>query len=138
MPSRIILAGMFGAALACASPTAPSAVLSSFQVAGGVSSGPLEAPAVHVSRGRITVSAATNTPTPCYTLSAGFNAADRELKLHVTARPTQPGCILVLGRFSYTAIIGAPAGTYTLVVMHEFPDTGWPATEIVRQTVNVD
>jgi hypothetical protein len=43
----------------------------------------------------------------------------------------------VLGRFSYEAVITLPAGTYTVALVHEFPGTGWPTTEILRQTVTV-
>jgi hypothetical protein len=141
MCSRFALCGLLGAAIACGgSPTAPSPVLSSFQVSGGTSFGsPPAPPSVQVSPGRVAITAETNTPTPCYTLAGDFTAASRELRLHVDARPSEVGgCVLVLGRFSYNAVIMLPAGNYTLVVVHAFPGTGWPATEVLRQTVTVN
>jgi hypothetical protein len=140
MFSRFALGGLLCATLACSSPTAPSPVLSSFQVSAGLSSGlPTPPPSVQVSRGRLAITAETNTPTPCYALAAEFTPANRELRLHIDARPTgSGGCVLVIGRFSYNAVITLPAGSYTLVVVHAFPGTGWPTTEILRETVTVN
>ncbi len=138
--SRFALAALLCAAVACDSPTAPSPVLSSFQVSGGINFGsPPAAPSVDVSPGRISVTAETTTPTPCYTLAGDFTAASRELRLQVDARPSGSGaCVQVIGRFSYNAVLTLPAGTYTLVVVHRFPDTGWPTTEVLRQPVTVN
>ena len=141
MLSRFALCGLLGAAIACGdSPTAPSPVLSSFQVSGGTSfESPPAPPSVQVSPGRVGITAETNTPTPCYTLAGDFTAANRELRLHVDARTNgSQVCVHVLGRFSYSAVVTLPAGTYTLVVVHRYPDTGWPTTEVLRQTITVN
>ena len=102
-------------------------------------SGVLAALLVAASRGRIDITGAADTPHPCYTLTAELESSVGQLSLRITARAADnAGCVAVIGRFAYSAAIAVRAGTYSLSIIHTYPNTGWPTTEVLKQTITVD
>ena len=80
-----------------------------------------------------------DTPDPCQLLTAEFTRSSQDLHLRVSTRSTGGACILILGRFAYTAvIIGLPAGVYNFDVTHTYPNTGWPTSVVVTQSAKVE
>lgn len=130
-------------ATACTSPTAPRPELSSFVTGSPGSAGALAAatspPTARASRGRIEVLGLMDTPTPCQALSGEFTRTGQRLSLSVAARSIGEVCILILGRFAYSAAItGLAAGEYTLEVTHTYPSTGWPTSVVLTQSITVE
>jgi len=128
---------------ACGSPAAATPELSSFvAVPAGSLGAPTDAtspPTVRVSAGRIEIFGLIDTPDPCQLLTAEFTRSSQDLHLRVSTRSTGGACILILGRFAYTAvIIGLPAGVYNFDVTHTYPDTGWPTSVVVTQSAKVE
>jgi hypothetical protein len=90
-------------------------------------------------QGQITVRATLSGPDPCRTLEGELDQTDREVNLRVFIRPSGAGgCILVIGRFAYDAVIdGLPSGRYVLQVVHTYLSTGWPTRTVLNQTMDV-
>lgn len=83
-----------------------------------------------VDAGRVRVTGAIATPTPCYTIEAGLVAAERTLTLTLTANAKEGICVQALAAFEYRATIsGLEPGDYTIVVVQTYPGTGWPRRE---------
>jgi hypothetical protein len=130
-------------AAACGSPTAPRPELATFvSMAANSAGAPPDAtnpPTVRASRGRIDVVGLVETPTPCQTLSGDVMRSGQTLSLNVAVRSTGGACVLILGRFAYTAgITGLAAGVYKLDVTYLYPGTGWPTSVVFSQSVTVD
>ncbi len=89
-------------------------------------------------RGEIHVMGHMNTPNPCHELRGKIETRGSEITLSITARPTgSQACVTVIGSFRYQAAIqGLRAGTWQLVVRHEYPGTGWETQEL-RTNVDV-
>lgn len=141
MRCRIAVALLLVASLGCdSSPAAPSPTIASFQYSASLSHGsPPNAPSVHAGAGQIEIRGDLDAPDPCYTLEAELSADEQALTVRVTAQDSKTGgCVQVIGRFSYSAVIDVPEGTYLLSIVHTYPGTGWPTTEVLRETVTVD
>ena len=74
----------------------------------------------------VEIRGAIATPNPCYEVSAGLAAEDGKLTLTLTATSTGGFCPQVLAAFEYRArITELDPGTYELVTVHTYPETGW-------------
>lgn len=66
-------------------------------------------------------------PNPCHRLAGTADRAGDTVTLRVAATADPDAmCIQSIGSIPYTATLrGLPAGTYTLRVVHTYPETGW-------------
>ena len=85
------------------------------------------APAIRsASQEAVEVTGAMATPNPCYEISARLAPEGGKLTLTLTAIATGGFCAQVVAAFEYRArITGLDAGTYELVTLHTYPETGW-------------
>jgi hypothetical protein len=90
-------------------------------------------------QGSIAVNGRLATPDPCRTIAGSIDPAGTELTLRVAVRRSgSEACIGVIGQFAYDAVIsGLAPGGYRLRVIHEYPQTGWPATTVLDQQLQV-
>lgn len=74
----------------------------------------------------VEITGTISTPNPCYEVSAELNAEGRNLELILTARSKGGMCPQVIANFEYRARIrDLEAGTYELVILYRYPQTGW-------------
>lgn len=91
-----------------------------------------------VDGGRVDVSGALPTPTPCYDLTGEARREGAVVTLTVQARAREGGCIQVIAGFAYDASLrGLPAGRYTLRVVHAYAGTGWDTRQVLEQPIDV-
>lgn len=91
-----------------------------------------------VDGGRVTVSGAMTTPTPCYDLAGEASVAGDTVTLTIQARRQEGGCIQVIAAFAYDAAVrGLPAGRYTLRVRHAYPGTGWEGRTALETKIEI-
>lgn len=85
------------------------------------------AAAAEPAAGGITVRGTLSAPNPCQRLSAEVDADGGEVVLRVLARSDPDAmCAQVIASLGYTAEVrGLAPGTYTLRVVHAYPDSGW-------------
>ena len=79
-----------------------------------------------ISPGQMVIEGVLSTPNPCYQIAATLAEDAGSLTLRLTATHQGGFCIQVLAAFTYEARISALApGTYSIVVVHTYPSTGW-------------
>jgi hypothetical protein len=89
-------------------------------------------------RGRIAVSARLSAADPCQRLTGELDRRASRLTLRVTIRRVGQGCVAAIGTFAYDATIrGLAPGEYTLRVVHDYPNTGWPSGTVLERQVTV-
>lgn len=100
----------------------------------------LEEPEVEAEGGPgvVVVRATLSTPDPCQRLEAEGDRTAEGLVLRVRVIRVGEACVGMIGTFEYTATFpGLSPGSYEVVVIHEYPDTGWPSGEVFRAVVTV-
>ncbi|HEX8390773.1 MAG TPA: hypothetical protein VF665_00330 [Longimicrobium sp.] len=90
--------------------------------------------------GSMELSGTMSTPNPCYKLTgelAGQNT--RELRIRVVGRPDPDMmCIQAIGSVPYTATVrGMQPGTYSLTIVHTYPESGWDEATVLQTQVQV-
>jgi len=85
------------------------------------------APSVaRVASDTVQLSGTISTPNPCYEIKGALSAENSQLTLSVVATSKGGFCIQMLAAFEYTATItDIPAGSYTISVVHDYPDADW-------------
>ena len=79
-----------------------------------------------ISAGQMAIEGVFTTPNPCYQIAATLAEDAGSLTLRLTATHQGGFCIQVLAAFTYEAHISVLApGTYSIVVVHTYPSTGW-------------
>ena len=79
-----------------------------------------------ISPGQTVIDGVLSTPNPCYQIAATLAEDAGSLTLRLTATRQGGFCIQALAAFTYEARISALApGTYSIVVVHTYPSTGW-------------
>ncbi len=79
-----------------------------------------------ISGGQAAIEGVISTPNPCYQIAAGLVEDADSLTLRLTATRQGGVCIQALAAFTYEASISDLApGTYSLIVVHTYPSTGW-------------
>jgi hypothetical protein len=109
-----------------------------FSVSGAPESGgPERLEVTRTAPGVIALAGVISTPTPCYDIGAKLAREDATLTLTLTATARPGFCVQMIGAFAYSATIGRlQAGAYDLVVVHEYPGTGWER-RVYRQRADV-
>ena len=88
--------------------------------------------------GTIQVRGALSTPNPCYALTGSVSRSGSTVTMTVTARSTGGMCVQSIGAFAYDATVrGLAPGSYTLRVVHTYPDTGWETRTALESAVTV-
>lgn len=143
----LIIATLFASLLACSpsqvSSTTPSPVAAdsfNFVVQPGSHGQYVENPSVSAkgSEGNITIQAQLSTPDPCHQIEGTAERNGNQVTMHVAIRPSENGCIAILGNFSYEATISdLPPDTYQVEVIHEYPNRDSSSETRFNQTVEV-
>lgn len=102
----------------------------------------LERPEVTVTAvpGGVRIESRLSAPDPCRRLAGEVRRAGRGVSLHVTVHPPERGtmCAAVVGSYVYSASIGGlDPGAYTLRVVHDYPETGWPSGAVLESSITV-
>jgi hypothetical protein len=106
---------------------------------GGSSAGGEQGAAATAGSGRIAIRGTMQTPNPCYKLAAALERSGQTLSVRVTGRADPDAmCIQSIGMLPYTATLrGVGAGTYTVRVIHTYPDTGWETATALDTQVTI-
>jgi hypothetical protein len=109
-----------------------------FTVAGSAEAGAAEELKIAgVSPGEIVLGGVIATPNPCYDIDAAVALEDGTLTLTLTATARPGFCAQVVGALRYDATLGGlQPGAYDLVVVHQYPETGWEQ-RVFRQQATV-
>lgn len=77
------------------------------------------------------------TPTPCHRLNGVVQRSGETVTLTVSATADPDAmCIQSIGSIPYTATVrGLPAGSYTLRVLHTYPESGWDTATALETQV---
>jgi hypothetical protein len=90
--------------------------------------------------GAIEITGTMDTPNPCYKLAGELAGQDsRELRVRVVGRADpERTCVQSIGAVPYAATVrGLAPGTYSLTVVHAYPDAGWDEATVVQSQVVV-
>ena len=106
---------------------------------GGSSAGGEQGATATAGERRISIQGTVQTPNPCFKLSGDLQRSGQVLTVQVTGRADPDGmCIQSIGALPYTATVrGVAPGTYTVRVVHAYPDTGWPAATALETQVTI-
>ena len=100
-----------------------------FTVAGSVQSSATLADTVavlRVAQGEAVIEGYLSTPNPCYNVEATLEEEAGSLVLRVPATSQGGFCAQVLASFRYEARLrGLAPGSYSILVVHTYPQTGW-------------
>jgi len=79
-----------------------------------------------ISPGQVVIDGVLSTPNPCYQVAATLVEDADSLTLRLTATRRGGFCTQALAGFTYEARISdLVSGTYSIVVLHTYPSTGW-------------
>lgn len=89
--------------------------------------------------GTVVIRGVATTPTPCHKLSGTVERSGGVLQVRISATADpEVMCVASIGAIPYTATVrGLAAGTYTLRVMHAYPNTGWDTAAVLETGVTV-
>lgn len=88
--------------------------------------------------GRITVTGALSTPTPCQGLEGRHAGRAGRVEIRVVVRPREGGCVQIIGRFHYEAVLrGVEPGPKEVTVIHAYPESGWATDTVATAAVQV-
>jgi hypothetical protein len=142
MPRSLLALLSLALLASCSSSTAPARELPDFAV-GPVGSpdapdGATSPPTVRVTDGRMKVLGIVSTPSPCYEIGAGLERGGHTLAIEIVAQDQHVVCIGVLSAFAYRVEVADLApGDYRVTVTYRYPETGWPTTTALDETVTV-
>ena len=72
-------------------------------------------------------------PNPCYSVAAQAQSHERTLTLSLIGTSSAEVCIQVLSSITYeSTLTGLTAGAYDLIVVYEYPETGWDPIRMQR------
>lgn len=139
----LLIASILLAAVACSDPVPPTDRLDTTAQIAAVGSdsvppGVTTPPTIRVDGRTLLVTGIMPTPDPCNRVTGAFEAVQGEILVRLVARSSGNPCIAVLGQFAFRLTKELAPGSYTVRLIHEYPGTGWPTTEVAVQPVVVE